>query len=171
MTPEETQAVELSRVFRYAERWGVKIALGDTEAEDPHRRYHRGPTGATGIWWPDRSILIDPKSLDDWDLPNMLVHEIGHCLNEKDPEDVEVENLVLAFDWASHRFLKLSNWSRWMDSFVISQDGDSWDVYNLRQRSRALDITRTKAVEAGVLDASYRPTFVRPSWARGDTPR
>jgi len=167
---------DFERVLHYVHRWGVKVVILPDEwiqgemRDVPYGRFHSTNHGV--IDWPKRTILWGDSKLDG-DAPNELLHEVGHCLDEKDPDaGDEVEGLVLAFECYSTRFLRLSGWTAWMRQYQVMLENGAyrdWPYTRPSYRRRMLAGSLKKAVEAGILTQDGKPTFKLPVyWGKHD---
>lgn len=123
------------------------------------RTTHAAPYGYPGgIHWPTRTIVTNLPDPSPWE-GCLLVHELSHVLVERDPNDVcEVTSAMLALDYAGCRLLKLA-WSQWMEEYEV--DSLSWCLMSRTSKTAALDLSRTRARNLGLLDARGRPTYQR----------
>ncbi len=180
---------EFDRVVRYAGRWGVQVVFDspslptvgelwstapeDAEySEDNAPTWSNGPTDEVLIHWPTRTIHW--KSSDKGTLLHdsalALLHELNHCLQKACPDDInEVESAMLAFEYYSVRFLKLSGWKAWMQDFNVPLPRTwggwgGWSKATHTEKHKLLVKSREIAQHVGLLDDALKPTYRRPSY-------
>lgn len=157
---------DIAKVLGYCRRWGVSVIKGDNPFMDDDKSFHHGPTGSTAIYWPRREIIWHERRTES-DAPNLILHELAHCLAETKPSDVdEVYGMMLSFEYHSHRWLRVNGWEVWMADY---EAGDAWRYLSQQERHRILQESRKAAISAGVLSPELKPTFQRPVWLENGT--
>jgi hypothetical protein len=151
-TVEHTEAVTVVR---------PALSLYHREAVRAKRGWQMGPSLNTWVHWRRKRVAIDYEAFfNDDDAPNVLIHELAHCLAPQPPHKVlEPLSLMLAFEYQAHRELKIDGWSHWMRDYTVARlikaglptDYANWPSLTTRARGEILTHSRMKAIQAGVL--------------------
>lgn len=165
---------DLHKVLNYSRRWGIEIRLVSYMDEMPtgdQYNWFKSPLCHGGIEWDERRIwLLDGKarypSYGPFATPNILLHELAHCLAFENPEEIsEPYSEMLAFEYYSTRWLRLGGWSKWMHDYYLDRDDGfsqaRWSDTTTRERHRWLEASLTAARFYGVLNKDGTPTFRR----------
>lgn len=174
----------IKKALRYLRQWGVPVDVrrepSTSEATDV--RHHPG-NATCRIDWKQRKILWTGFSLP-LETGNFLIHELAHCLAPVHPDKInEATSLMLAFEYYSHRWLRLTGWREWQQGrgmnirvawrLITKPRGSArscgtlfvpWNDAPMYKRHEALAFSLKAAVRAGVLTPEGRPTFQRPKW-------
>lgn len=155
-------STEYNRVYRYAARFGVRICKGPPPGRDAYKWFPspfvscKGDENV-GIWWPKRQIHWDPDLTDL--TPTGLVHELGHVLMGRPPDDVdEVGCGMLAWEFFAQKRLRLSSWAPFMKQYNADYDlvnhnmlWRRWSDLHTRRRHKVIKQSLKWAVKNGLL--------------------
>ncbi len=173
---------DLTRALRYARQWKVPVvkradafamqdALGDSRTD-----CCSSGSDTTILWTHRRALRCIYTEPQDHFLATKpsgcaLVHEVGHILFGEHPAHIhEVNSGLLAFDYYSTRFLRLSGWSEWMRTYLIAANlkraATFWNTVYWREASPRLKADTLRhslkaAVQKKLLTEDGIPTFRR----------
>ena len=171
----ETIKKQFGCVLRYCEKWGISVDLLKEHYDKAcYRMDFHGFEDLYGITWVDRRIYCPIyeggevcREIDEED-PHLLLHELSHCVIDVPPSRInEVESEMLAFEHYSCRYLRLAGRSEFMRDYPIQTSRwletstSVWGGISMRERANLIKTSLSYAVEAGILDATGKPTFTR----------
>lgn len=150
---------ETARVLKYCEAWCVPVVGASPSPTNDD--YHDGPTISSGIDWQTRTIFWDPADTQHPDAPGALLHELSHILAGEDPQHVdEAASCMLAFEWFSHRYLKLRTWVNYQRNYQLTHM-DEWQYCTNREKHGFIVKSHIEAMKMRILTADGKPTFKR----------